>query len=220
MIAKELISDNIPPIKPDDSGLRALKWMEEFKVSHLPVVDGRNFLGLITDDDILDMEVPEQAVSTISDFFEKISINENKHYYDALKVISDEHLSVLPVINNEGLYTGSISVNNIIEKLSTMAAVNEPGSVLILEVRPNDYSLSQIAQIVESNDARVLSVHIASNFEGNLDVTLKINRAEVNGVIQTFQRYGYVIKSTFQVNNFYQEDLKNRFDSLMNYLKL
>lgn len=220
MIAKELISDNIPPIKPDDSGLRALKWMEEFKVSHLPVVDGRNFLGLITDDDILDMEVPEQPVSTISDFFEKISINENKHYYDALKVISDEHLSVLPVVNNEGLYTGSISVNNIIEKLSTMAAVNEPGSVLILEVRPNDYSLSQIAQIVESNDARVLSVHIASNFEGNLDVTLKINRAEINGVIQTFQRYGYVIKSTFQVNNFYQEDLKNRFDSLMNYLKL
>jgi ACT domain-containing protein len=135
-------------------------------------------------------------------------------------VISDEHLSVLPVINNEGLYTGSISVNNIIEKLSTMAAVNEPGSVLILEVRPNDYSLSQIAQIVESNDARVLSVHIASNYEGNLDVTLKINRAEINGVIQTIQRYGYVIKSTFQVNNFYQEDLKNRFDSLMNFLKL
>jgi ACT domain-containing protein len=124
------------------------------------------------------------------------------------------------VINNEGLYTGSISVNNIIEKLSTMAAVNEPGSVLILEVRPNDYSLSQIAQIVESNDSRVLSVHIASNYEGNLDVTIKINRAEINGVIQTFQRYGYVIKSTFQVNNFYQEDLKNRFDSLMNYLKL
>ena len=220
MIAKELISDNIPPIKPDDSGLRALKWMEEFKVSHLPVVDGRKFLGLITDDDILDMEVPEQPVSTISDFFENIFINENKHYYDALKVISDEHLSVLPVINNEGLYTGSISVNNIIEKLSTMAAVNEPGSVLILEVRPNDYSLSQIAQIVESNDTRILSAHIASNPEGNLDVTIKMNRSEVNGVIQTFQRYGYVIKSSFQINNFYQEDLKNRFDSLMNFLKL
>lgn len=220
MIAKELISDNIPPIKPDDSGIRALKWMEEFKVSHLPVVDGRNFLGLITDDDILDMEVPEQPISTIADFYENIFINEHKHYYDALKVISDEHLSVLPVVNNDNQYIGSISVNNIIEKLSTMAAVNEPGSVLILEVRQNDYSLSQIAQIVESNDSRVLSVHIANNFEGNLDVTLKINRAEINGVIQTFQRYGYVIKSTFQVNNFYQEDLKNRFDSLMNFLKL
>lgn len=220
MIAKELISDNIPPIKPDDSGLRALKWMEEFKVSHLPVVDGRNFLGVITDDDILDMEVPEQPVSTISDFFEKIYINDNRHYYDALKVISDEHLSVLPVVNAEGQYIGSISVNNIIEKLATVAAVNEPGSILILEVRSNDYSLSQIAQIVESNDARILSVHMASNFEGNLDVTLKINRAEINGVIQTFQRYGYVIKSNFQINNFYQDDLQNRFDSLMNYLKL
>jgi len=220
MIAKELISDNIPPIKPDDSGLRALKWMEEFKVSHLPVVEGRHFLGIITDDDILDMEVPEQPVSTISDLFDNIFINENKHYYDALKVISDEHLSVLPVINDEGMYTGSISVNNIIEKLSTMAAVNEPGSVLILEVRSNDYSMSQIAQIVESNDARILSVHIANNFEGNLDVTLKVNRSEINGVIQTFQRYGYVIKSSFQINNFYQEDLKNRFDSLMNFLKL
>lgn len=220
MIAKELISESIPPIKPDDSGIRALKWMEEFKVSHLPVVDGRNFLGLLSDDDILDMELPDKPISSISDFFEKIFVNENKHYYDALKIISDDHISVLPVLTDEGLYAGSISVNNIIEKLSTMVAVNEPGSVLILEVRTNDYSLSQIAQIVESNDARILSAHVASNFEGNLDVTLKINRAEINGVIQTFQRYGYIIKSNFQINSFYQEDLRNRFDSLMNFLKM
>lgn len=220
MIAKELISDNIPPIKPDDSGLRAMKWMEEFKVSHLPVVNERQFLGLISDNDILDMENPEQPVSVISDFFEKIFVNENKHYYDALKVISDDHLSVLPVLNDEGLYVGSISVNNIIEKLSTMAAVNEPGSVLILEVRTNDYSMSQIAQIVESNDARIQSAHISGNYDGNLDVTIKINRADINGIIQTFQRYGYVIKSNFQVNNFYQDDLRNRFESLMNFLKL
>ncbi len=220
MIAKELISESIPPIKPDDSGVRALKWMEEFKVSHLPVVDGREFLGLISDDDILDMELPENPISSIADFYEKIFVNENKHYYDALKVISDDHLSVLPVLTDEGLYSGSISVNNIIEKLSTMVAVNEPGSVLILEVRPIDYSLSQIAQIVESNDARILSAHVANNYEGNLDVTLKINRAEINGVIQTFQRYGYIIKSNFQINNFYQEDLRNRFDSLMNFLKM
>lgn len=220
MIARELISDNIPPIKPDDSGLKALKWMEEFKVSHLPVVDGRNFLGIISDNDVLDMEIPEQPVSTITDLLDKIFVNENKHYYDALKIISDEHLSVLPVLNDEGLYIGSISVNHIIEKLSHMAAVTEPGSVLILEVRNNDYLLSQIAQIVESNDARILSVHIANNFDGNLDVTLKINRAEINGIIQTFQRYGYVIKSNFQINSFYQDDLRNRFDSLMQFLKL
>lgn len=220
MIAKELISESIPPIKPDDAGTRALKWMEEFKVSHLPVVDGRTFLGLISDDDILDMEIPDNPISSISDFYEKIFVNENKHYYDALKIISDDHLSVLPVLNDEGLYAGSISVNNIIEKLSTMVAVNEPGSVLILDVRANDYSLSQIAQIVESNDARILSAHVANNYDGNLDVTLKINRAEINGIIQTFQRYGYIIKSNFQINNFYQDDLRNRFDSLMNFLKM
>ena len=220
MIARELISDNIPPIKPGDSGIKALKWMEEFKVSHLPVVDGRNFIGIISDNDVLDMEVPEQSVSTIADLLDKIFVNENKHYYDALKIISDEHLSVLPVLNDEGLYIGSISVNHIIEKLSHLAAVTEPGSVLILEVRNNDYLLSQISQIVESNDARILSVHIANNFDGNLDVTLKINRAEINGIIQTFQRYGYVIKSNFQINNFYQDDLRNRFDSLMHFLKL
>ena len=101
MIAKELISDNIPPIKPDDSGLRALKWMEEFKVSHLPIVDGRTFLGIITDDDILDMEVPEQPVSTISDFFENIFINENKHYYDALKAIIDAKIEGREIIVRE-----------------------------------------------------------------------------------------------------------------------
>ncbi len=220
MIAKELISDNIPPIKPEDSGIKALKWMEEFKVSHLPVVNGREFIGLISDNDILDMEVPENPVSGLTETLDKISIGENKHYYDALKMISDEHLSILPVVAEDGTYSGAISVNHIIEKLANMAAVNEPGSVLILEVRPNDYSLSQIAQIVESNDTKILSVHIANNYDGNLDVTLKMNRPEINGVIQTFQRYGYIIKSNFQINNYYQEDLRNRFDSLMQFLKL
>ena len=220
MLAADLISDNIPPIKPSDTGVKAMKWMDEFRVSHLPIVDGRKLLGIISDNDILDLESPDQPIEKFLGDFDLVSVTDDKHYYDVLKIIAEEHLSVIPVVDKDGNYIGSIAVNQMIEKLANVAAVNEPGSILILDVKPVDYSLSQIAQIVESNDAKVLSMYVSNNMTSGMDVTLKINKQEINGVIQTFQRYGYNIKSTFQINNYFQEDMKSRYEGLMNFLNL
>jgi CBS domain-containing protein len=220
MQAIDLISDNIPPIRPEDTGVKALKWMDEFKVSHLPVVRDRQFLGLLSDADVLDMNAPDEAIENYVDELDKIWIDGSKHYYDVLKAIGDEHLSVLPVLDADGNYAGSISVSNLMEKMANVAAVSDPGSVLILEVKAQDYSLAHIAQIVEANDGKILSMYIARTNEGNLDVTLKINRPEINGIIQTFQRYNYIIKSSYHINNYYNDDLKNRYEGLMNFLDL
>ncbi|MFI5204715.1 MAG: CBS domain-containing protein [Flavobacteriales bacterium] len=220
MQAIDLISDNIPPIRPEDTGVKALKWMDEFKVSHLPVVRDRQFLGLLSDSDVLDMNAPEEPIENYIENLDKIWIAANKHYYDVLKAIGDEHLSVLPVLDEQGNYAGSISVSNLMEKMANVAAVSDPGSVLILEMKAQDYSLSQIVQIIEGNDGKVLSMYVARTPEGDLDVTLKINRPEINGIIQTFQRYGYVVKSSYHINNYYNDDMQNRYEGLMNYLDL
>jgi acetoin utilization protein AcuB len=220
MQAIDLISDNIPPIRPEDTGVKALKWMDEFKVSHLPVVRDRQFLGLLSDSDILDMNAPDEPIEHYLENLDKIWISASKHYYDVLKAIGDEHLSVLPVLDDQGNYAGSISVSNLMEKMANVAAVSEPGSVLILEIKAQDYSLSQISQIIEGNDGKVLSMYVARTPEGDFDVTLKINRPEINGIIQTFQRYGYVIKSSYHINNYYNDDMQNRYEGLMNYLDL
>jgi CBS domain-containing protein len=220
MQAIDLISDNIPPIRPEDTGVKALKWMDEFKVSHLPVVRDREFLGLLADSDVLDMNAPDEPIENYLETLDKVWIDSNKHYYDVLKAIGDEHLSVLPVLDEHRNYVGSISVSNLMEKMANVAAVSEPGSVLILEVKAQDYSLSQIAQIIEGNDGKILSMYVARTMTGDLDVTLKINKPEINGIIQTFQRFNYSIKSSYHINNYYNDDMKNRYEGLMNYLDL
>ncbi|MFN3341704.1 MAG: CBS domain-containing protein [Flavobacteriales bacterium] len=222
MLTQDLISENIPPIKMSDTGNKALKWMDEFKVAHLPVVDGGKYLGLIADADILDLNQPDKALGEQEDLeLDDIFISENQHIYDAIKLMNENRLSIIPVLDVNGNYMGAISMTNLMDKIGSFSSITEPGSVLVLEVSNQDYSLSQIAQIVEGNDAKVLSVFLNNNPEnGTYDVTLKINKTDISGVLQTFQRYNYFIKSAFQVDASYFDDLKSRYDALMNYLKL
>lgn len=221
MLTQQLITENIPPIKLQDTGVRVLRWMDEFKVNHLPIVEGGEYIGLISDADILDLTDPEAAIGTQELEPEKIFVKENQHIFEAIKLQSEENLSIIPVVAEDGKYIGSIAISNLIEKMAIISAANIPGSTLILEVDPRNYSLSEIAQIVEGNDAKVLSLfvnHVAET--GMLDITLKIDKPDISGVVQTFQRYKYVIKSNFQLDQEYFDDLKSRYEAFMNFLKM
>lgn len=222
MLAQELITENIPPLKLSDTGTKALKWMDEFKVAHLPLVEQGKFLGLIADTDILDLNNPDQSLGKQKNLIpEKIFINDHQHVYDVIKLVHENHLTVIPVLDNEGNYLGAISLNNLLKNIAAISSISQDGSVLILEVNYFDYSLAQIAQIVESNNARILSVFTHNHPENStIDVTIKINKTDVSSILQTFARYNIHVKSGFQIDNTYLEDLKKRYESLMNFLKL
>jgi hypothetical protein len=96
----------------------------------------------------------------------------------------------------------------------------ESGGIIVLEVNRNDYSLAQIAQIVESNNAKILSSYIMSSPDSSkIDITLKINQIELDRILRTFERYDYVISASYQKSNF-DDDLQHRFDSLINFLNI
>jgi acetoin utilization protein AcuB len=220
MFARDLISDDIPPLRTSDSGSRALKWMDEFKVSHLPIVNKSNFLGLISDADILDMNDPESAIGSHELSLEKPFVHENQHFYDVIKVIIELNLTIVPVLDYEGNYIGSITLQSLVKKMADTTAVTDPGNIIILELNDKDYSMSEIAQIVEGNDAKILSFYITSFPNSTkLEITLKLNKTDVSGVLQSFVRYDYTIKASFKETAF-EEDLKDRFDELMNYLNI
>lgn len=221
MLTQQLITENIPPIKLQDTGARVLRWMDEFKVNHLPIVEGGEYIGLISDADVLDLPSPEEPIGKQEIEPEKLFVKENQHIFDAIKLMSEANLSVIPVLDEDGKYLGSIAMSNLIEKMATITAANEPGSILVLEMDPANYSLSEIAQIVEGNSAKVLSLFVYRDSEsGMLDITLKINKTDIGGVVQTFQRYKYFIKSNFQVDQQYFDDLKSKYEAFMNFLKM
>ncbi len=219
MRAEDLITEEIPPLLHSDSGEKALSWMEEFKVSHLPVLKSGNFVGVISESDLLDQTNLEQSLDKLFQHLPRPFALAGDHIYQVLARIAEHKLSLIPILDTKENYLGCVSVHHLLTLVANTGSIKENGGIIVLEMAQTDYSMAQIAQIVESNDARILSSYIMSSPEStNLEVTLKINTIELDRIIRTFERYDYVIKASFQKSNA-DEDLKFRYDALMNYLK-
>ena len=220
MIAKELISNDIAPLHTSDTALQALSWMEEYRVSHLPIVNNIDFLGLISEEDIYKISDFEEPVGNHLLSISKQYVFGNQHLYDVIKTISSQHLTLLPVLNESRQYLGVITISDLVTSISEMAAVENPGGIIVLELNQNDYSLTEITQIIESNEAKILSLYITSHPDTTkIELTIKVNKMDIRPIIQTFNRYDYTIKASFAEAEYY-DDLLDRYNSLMNYLNI
>jgi acetoin utilization protein AcuB len=221
MLAKELISDVIPALRTSDSGQKALYWMDIFRISHLPIVNNEDFLGLISDKDIYDFNMAEEPIGNHNLSLFSPYVTEDQHVYEVIELASRLSLSIVPVLSNNNHYKGVITQNDLIHYFADFSALKEPGAIIILEMSIHDYSLSQISQIVESNDAKILSLYISSHSSSTrLELTLKINRSDLTSIIQTFTRYNYTIQSTFMDHDDMDSLYENRYDMFMKYLSI
>ena len=221
MIAKDLISDIIPALRTSDSGQKALSWMDIFRISHLPIVNNEEFLGLISDKDIYDHNMAEEPIGnhSLSLFSPYVTIDQ--HVYEVLEIASELNLTVIPVLDNDNRYQGAITMNDLMYGFADISALKQPGGIIVLDLNTNDYTMTQIAQIVESNDAKILSSYITSSQNTTrMEVTLKINRKELTSIIQTFIRYNYTIKASFMDENDLNSLYESRYDSFMKYLSI
>ena len=219
MRAKELITEEIPPLTHTDSGEKALRWMDEFKVSHLPVLKNGNFVGVISESDVLDKIDIVESLDKLFDHLPRPYVFENAHIYEVLSKISEHRISILPILDENENYLGCTSVYHLLTVIANTGSIKETGGIIVLDVNNMDYSMAQIAQIVESNSAKILSSYIMSSVDSTkLEVTLKINQVELTRIIRTFERYDYIIKESYQKSEG-DEDIQNRYDALMNFLK-
>jgi CBS domain-containing protein len=220
MHASDLIAPDLPPLRPDDTVGRALDWMEEFKVRHLPVTENGRLVGLVRDTDLVDRNDVKVPVRELMGQVELPYVREGQHIYDVMKLMAERGLTVLPVLDPTGTYLGAINEHEALRRLAEAINIGEPGSVVVLEMNQNDYSLQRIAGIVESNGARLLSVYNRTLPEGpRMEVTLKVNREDISDILRSFERYDYFVKSTYQGSKFH-EDLRGRYDELMRFLDL
>jgi acetoin utilization protein AcuB len=221
MIAQNLLSEVVPSLRHTDSGQKALNWMEIFRISHLPVVNGKELIGLISDKIIYDLNIAEKPVGDYVEHLLTPHVHTNQHIYEVFSAISVLKLSALPVLDLHHEYCGVITVFDLAQKFADLVAVREPGGVIVLELNSIDYSLSQIAQIVEGNDAKILSFYV--NQEENskmMDVTLKINIVDLSSIIQTFVRYDYNIKAVYMDESIIQNLYDDRYDQLIKFMNI
>jgi acetoin utilization protein AcuB len=220
MYAHELISDAIPPVRASDTIQKVIDRMAEFRVNHLPIVDNKQYIGLISDHDLLDAHDHSLLAGGLSLSLYSPFVYEEQHIYDVIRMFFEQKLSLVPVLDSNKNYKGSISINAIIEHLATITSAKDPGGIIVLEVDNRNNSLSHIAQIVESDNAQILSSFVQSFPDSTrLEITLKLNRTEISSIIASFLRYDYHVKATF--NDTKSDDgTSDRYDQLMNYLDI
>jgi acetoin utilization protein AcuB len=219
MLARELISDIVTALKTSDTGTQALAWMDVFRVKHLPIVNQRDFLGLISDADIYDLNNPDEPVGNHNLSLHKPYVREDQHIYEVIEVLSRLELTLVPVLNYENQYLGVITQEELTQQFAQLSAMKQPGGIIELEMFERDYSLAEISQIVEGNNARILSLYVASNGEqGKIRVTLKINLTDMTSVMQTLERYNYSIVASHMSEEDLDEFYQERFDGFLKYL--
>jgi len=219
MIAKELAYP-IVVLKTSDTGQAALSLMEELKISHLPIVNNEEFLGLISQSDIYNLNSPDEPIGNHILSVAKPFVYQDQNIFEVFRLMSEQKLTLLPVLDNNSKYIGSISISNLVFRFAEASSFKNPGGIITLELNQNDYSLSEIAQIIESNDAKVLSLFVSSHPDSTkLEITIKLNKMDLRPVLQTFYRYNYNVTAS-QTQEEYNDGLKERFDSLMNYLSI
>ena len=220
MLAIELNNNVLPRLQLEDSVGKALQLINDFKVSHLPVVSEEKFLGLISEDDLLDASNKKMHIQLLQDEFIDVSIKENEHFLQAVNLSNQYQTSVVPVVNSEKEFLGSISGQNLLRALGNFSGAQEIGGIIVLEMERNQFAISEISRIVESNEATVLHLNTTVQPEtGLLTVTLNINKRELSMIVAAFERYEYNVVYYFGEEKF-ENEIHSNYRHLMNYLDI
>ena len=218
MIARDLISSSLIALHPNDDGEKAITLMEEFRTTHLPVVRNNFYLGIISEREILDWGNSKEFIDEHLEELIAPSVIGSQHLFDIIEEVEKFSLSVIPVLDEKKKYLGAITNRKLLYTIAKSTAIQSIGSVIVLKMKPNDYSMSEIARIVESNNIKIVSSYITSKLNVEyIELTLKLNTLELGPIIKSFERFDYsIIASYNQKNN--TEDLTERYESLMRFL--
>lgn len=222
MLAIDLISDSIPSIKTSDPARKVLDWMNEFKVAQLPVVNNEELLGIVQEEDLLETENAENPIGNVMlSLPENTLVYDESHFFDALRLMADHKLDIIPVISaRDGHYCGILTKTDVLEHAGKFLNVNESGGLIVLEVASNSYALSEIARLCEGEDAKILSLGVTPTADyGAVRVTIKLNVRELSRIIATFQRFEYkIVQVVFDAEQL--DDYRENYENFLRYLEI
>lgn len=221
MRAKEILSDKLFALKPGDRCSKALELMNEWLVSHLPVANQNKVLGYVSSDEIAFPEDDNDSIEKYLRNDKASKVGEQIHLLDLVKFFSESNLSTIAVVDEADTLTGIVDLKDLVKQLTTFFSFSVPGSILSFEMSSRDYSLTELSRLVESNDLKIIGLHIrhVKGSDNRIEIILKLNRNDIRSLMATLSRYNYqVISET--VNQEELEYLKDRYNSFIKYLNI
>lgn len=219
MFANLLIDNTVPTLSLDDTVERALSIMQTNLLQRIPILDQENkYLGNVKEEDLLDIENIDETL--ISFLEEKLPLSSNEHF---LNILRNQHFikdGFLAIVDQDLQFVGVVTHHSAIDFLGKDRSIEMIGGILVLEIKAIHYSMSELARIVESNNANIIHSYISNSSNNeNLLITIKINKLDLKDIISTFERYHYQVVAEFDTSSS-EEDIQERYDSLMVYLNV
>ena len=218
MQADELISSSLTSVHPEDDGEKTLRLMEDLRVNHLAVVRNSFYLGIISEKEILSWQ---NTADFIEDHLDELSspfVLNNQHLFDIVQEIELNSLSIIPVLDEKQNYLGAITNRKLLYTIAKSTSIQSLGGMIVLQIKENDYCMSEIARIVEDNNAKILSSYITSIPQNQIiELTIKLNKIDIKSIDKDFERYDYNISNKF-INQPDLDNLDDRFESFIKFL--
>jgi Mg/Co/Ni transporter MgtE len=212
------INTEIKPLKHSAAIRDAQDLFEEVTYSHFPVTEDGVYIGCVSKESLEFLNATTQLKENRFQF-ERFFVRSSMIWLDVLEVFAKNESNLLPVLDKKNNYIGYYELEDVIRFLNETPFLKEEGGILIVAKEVNTFSMSQVAQIVESNEAKVLGLFISNITQNTVEITIKISQSGLNDIIQTFRRYDYEIISEHQEDS-YLNGLKERSDYLDKYLNI
>ncbi len=217
-VLSEYINNDLKPISVNDLLVTVQDFFMDVPYTHFPVLENEVYLGCISavDAETFDMN---KKVSDYRYAFEGFFVRNNMVWLDVLEVFARNNSNIVPILNDNNQYIGYYQITDVIKFLNETPFLKETGGIIVVEKAVIDYSMSQIAQIVESNNGKLLGLFVSEANNDKVQITVKTTLGGMNDIIQTFRRYNYEIVSEHNEDN-YINNLKERSEYLDKYLNI
>ncbi len=212
------ILTTITVFKADDSLKNIIKFFKNTTYSHVAIAEEGRFLGVLSEDDLENFK----EVKKIGDYrynLESFFVRNETSWLDVLETFTRNNANLVPILDEGEKVTGYYDLNDVVSEFIDTPFFTEPGGILVVAKGIKNYSFSEIAQIVETNNARLIGGFITDMHNDVVQITIKISSTDLNEITQTFRRYNYSILFGNEDDQFL-ENLKERSDYLNKYLNV
>jgi Mg/Co/Ni transporter MgtE len=215
----DYIQTDLESFHPDDSIRVAKKLFQKQPFSHIAVLVEKKLLGVVSKNDLVALDQNSKKISDLMYMLSSFHANDTDSFLELLHLFATNETDTLPVLNKSKEFLGYLDLSEVLSLFSTTDFLSQEGVFLSLEKESSAYSMTEIAQIAETNEGKLLGVFVSKTKENTTEITVKIDTKNADEIIQSFRRYDYTVRSSLR-NDSYLEDLENRSNYLQKYLTL
>ena len=220
MNIRQVITGVNYPVRPTDTVRYALEKMADLRLTHLPIVKNKMFLGSVSYEALAYQTDAERQIEQAVQVFQHIHLFDTQHIFDAVLFFQLYQVDLLTVVDEQYTYVGATTPLALINTLSQAMSINQPGGIIVLEMGYRDNALSHIAHIVEADNAQILNSYVRTfSDSARLEVTIKINKSNISSIVSSFLRHDYTVKATYNDESSH-DNSRDRYEQLMNYLNM